>query len=335
MNIRPIEPAEFALAEALYAHPDVAPYLHGHSFVGSAAARAALADKLLVGAFEGGRLRACAVLASHTRPRRKHCANLDLFCTRQEMSAASALASWAVEKGWRWLQLAKISAGVDEDAPWLEALTSAGLTIDARLRRRRWRDGAPRDELLLGWVRPGAERSSAAFAPFAPARGERRAVHIRAATPDDAPALAALHRTESVMRGTFQTPIRTIAWWRRRIDGGRTDVISLVAEIDQAVVGSGTLIRRAAPAHGTHMIGLTVAPAHQGCGVGGALMARLVRLGREELGARRIELGVDRDNGAAKALYEKLGFVDEGVERAAGWRGDGYADAHCMALLSD
>ena len=52
-------------------------------------------------------------------------------------------------------------------------------------------------------------------------------------------------------------------------------------------------------------------------------------------GMTRIELTVREDNGNAKALYERLGFEVEGLQRRA-FRVDGeYADSYSMALLRD
>jgi len=50
-------------------------------------------------------------------------------------------------------------------------------------------------------------------------------------------------------------------------------------------------------------------------------------------GLTRIELTVRADNGNARALYERLGFGIEGLQRRA-FRVDGvYADGYTMALL--
>ena len=54
---------------------------------------------------------------------------------------------------------------------------------------------------------------------------------------------------------------------------------------------------------------------------------------RSTNGLTRIELTVRADNLNAKALYEKLGFVHEGLRRRA-MRVDGaYFDSNAMALL--
>ncbi|NCT96873.1 MAG: GNAT family N-acetyltransferase [Comamonadaceae bacterium] len=52
-------------------------------------------------------------------------------------------------------------------------------------------------------------------------------------------------------------------------------------------------------------------------------------------GLTRIELTVRADNPNARALYERMGFAHEGLQRGA-FRVDGQSvDSHAMALLRD
>jgi len=83
---------------------------------------------------------------------------------------------------------------------------------------------------------------------------------------------------------------------------------------------------------GTLGIGLAPPARHRGIG------ARLMRAAIDTAWARgvtRIELNVRTDNANAKALYERLGFLAEGLRRHA-YRIDGeYVDGWAMALLRD
>lgn len=54
----------------------------------------------------------------------------------------------------------------------------------------------------------------------------------------------------------------------------------------------------------------------------------------EELGLRKITLGVVADNTAAVKLYEKMGFVTEGRYKAQGFYGQRWCDVLRMALFN-
>lgn len=116
----------------------------------------------------------------------------------------------------------------------------------------------------------------------------------------------------------------------------------LVAETGGALVGDVVLTRMPfRMLRHVALLGLGVHPDAQGAGLGRALMASALghaRVLRDADGARitRVELYVRADNARARALYESLGFVTEGVRRAF-VRGDDGAlvDDLVMGLLFD
>ncbi len=63
-----------------------------------------------------------------------------------------------------------------------------------------------------------------------------------------------------------------------------------------------------------HLLNLSVASAHQRLGLGADFVRFLVKTARE-CGAEKIYLEVRPSNGAARALYAKMGFVQIGVRR--------------------
>jgi ribosomal protein S18 acetylase RimI-like enzyme len=89
----------------------------------------------------------------------------------------------------------------------------------------------------------------------------------------------------------------------------------LVAEVDAAVVGY-VKIRPATPlpsnAHVLQIQGLGVDPRCQGRGVGQALLKAAVEAARAR-GARKLSLRVLGRNTTARRLYDRCGFVVEGV----------------------
>jgi putative acetyltransferase len=160
---------------------------------------------------------------------------------------------------------------------------------------------------------------------------------VRRARPGDAAAFASLMAHPEVYSNLLQLPLPTEELWRARIDElagpGRHD-ISIVAELGGQVVGSAGLhpmvqLRRRHVA----MLGISVAPAAQRQGVGGALMRTLCDYADGWAQILRVELTVFTDNLRAIALYERFGFRHEGTHRGYALREGVYADVHCMARL--
>ena len=107
-----------------------------------------------------------------------------------------------------------------------------------------------------------------------------------------------------------------------------------MADLDGRVVGTlglraGTNPRR------RHVgeIGMAVHEAFQGRGIGTALVAAALALADDWLALRRVELQVFADNAAAIHLYERFGFVAEGLAREFAFRDGAYVDALLMARL--
>ena len=141
-----------------------------------------------------------------------------------------------------------------------------------------------------------------------------------------------------VQPGLLQMPYGTEEFWRKRIEempvGSNVPELFIVAERDGSVVGNAGLT----PVHGVRRrhamgLGLSVAHAAQGQGVGNALMQALVDWADRWANVLRLELTVFTDNAAAIALYRKFGFEIEGTHRAYALRDGAYADVLAMARL--
>jgi RimJ/RimL family protein N-acetyltransferase len=82
------------------------------------------------------------------------------------------------------------------------------------------------------------------------------------------------------------------------------------------------------------VLGISVVTEYRGRGIGTALLREALR-GARAFGFTRVELASREGNAGVAALYERFGFVREGVLRKA-VRVDGvYEDLICMALLLD
>lgn len=117
---------------------------------------------------------------------------------------------------------------------------------------------------------------------------------------------------------------------REIADAGTT--AHLVAEADGVVVGHLGL--ELAP-YGVAQLGMAVVAGWRGRGVGSALVSAAIAKARQR-GAHKVALQVWPHNAAARALYTKFGFVEEGVLRRHYRRRNGELwDAVVMGLVLD
>ncbi|CDZ46684.1 GNAT family N-acetyltransferase [Neorhizobium galegae] len=114
------------------------------------------------------------------------------------------------------------------------------------------------------------------------------------------------------------------------IDNGHPQVVAVVSG---QVVGWCDIRRHPQPTHahcGT--LGMGIVPGYRDKGLGTRLIRAAIGQARDR-GFHRVELHVHADNPRAIALYEKVGFVREGVARDA-VRIDGrFVDSISMALV--
>jgi RimJ/RimL family protein N-acetyltransferase len=113
----------------------------------------------------------------------------------------------------------------------------------------------------------------------------------------------------------------------------RDDATQFVVDADGAVVGALGI-------HGQHAsglfdLGMFLAPDWRGKGAGSALMERAIGWAKEH-GAHKVTLTLWPHNAAARALYEKFGFAEEGYLRRHYRRRNGQLwDAVAMGLVLD
>lgn len=107
-----------------------------------------------------------------------------------------------------------------------------------------------------------------------------------------------------------------------------------VVEHEGTVVGLGILMN-----HGNirkrHVASITlmVNSNHHNRGIGSLLMKNLIDLSNR-LNIIRLELSVFKDNYKAINLYNKFGFVEEGIKIKSALKNGGYADEVMMARVS-
>jgi RimJ/RimL family protein N-acetyltransferase len=109
--------------------------------------------------------------------------------------------------------------------------------------------------------------------------------------------------------------------------------LQFLALADGEVVGWCDVRRHFFAAHAHRgTLGMGVVPACRGRGLGLRLIEATLERARGA-GFVRIELNVHADNARAIALYEKVGFVREGVARDAVFIDGEYCDAIAMAMV--
>ncbi len=107
----------------------------------------------------------------------------------------------------------------------------------------------------------------------------------------------------------------------------------LVALADGEVVGWCDVRRHFFAAHAHRgTLGMGIIPVWRGRGLGLRLVSAILAQARQA-GFVRIEFQVHADNARAIALYEKVGFVREGVVRDAVFVDGEYRDAIAMAIV--
>lgn len=159
---------------------------------------------------------------------------------------------------------------------------------------------------------------------------------VRPVRPEDGPSLYEIVKHPDVARTLMQLPSmeyrETDQWLSDRQPGHHR----LVAVRDGQPVGSVSLVQHQRPRRvhsGT--LGLMVHPDHWRTGVGTALMNAILDLADNWLNLLRVDLGVLSNNPAARHLYLKFDFENEGSRKAAVF-GDGeLLDEHIMARLRD
>ena len=161
---------------------------------------------------------------------------------------------------------------------------------------------------------------------------------LRRALPDDAPGIARLYGEPDVQSNLLQLPFPNEAslraWLVERQERGRAG-IHLVAYREGVLVALAGLDAASAQLRRRHAMGLgmAVARAAQGQGIGKELMRALMDYADRWAQVLRIELQVFVDNERAISLYRQFDFRVEGTLRGYALRDGAYADVHTMARL--
>jgi RimJ/RimL family protein N-acetyltransferase len=161
---------------------------------------------------------------------------------------------------------------------------------------------------------------------------ERGRVTLRPLRPEDADRVVG-SLMPWVTDGSAEREIRENL--RGRIDSSGTMTereLLLGIEVDGSLVGDVQARREGGP-KGVFEIGITIfQAADRGKGVGRDAVAALVGHLFDAEGAHRVQLTTDVENGAMRAVVERLGFGFEGVLRGFWPQPDGFQDYAMYAI---
>jgi putative acetyltransferase len=160
-------------------------------------------------------------------------------------------------------------------------------------------------------------------------------IQVRAVEPEDWPDIAELFDQPSVIAGTLQLPFATRDVRRKRLEAPPPPgLLRLGALVEGKLIGMAGLTRLENRRAHVGTIFMAVHDAFQGRGAGGALMQALTDMADRWLNLSRIELTVYADNARAIGLYERFGFVREGLHRDYAFRDGAFVDALAMARVT-
>ena len=144
-------------------------------------------------------------------------------------------------------------------------------------------------------------------------------ITVRHTEPGNYEAVHKIFTYPKAVWGTLQLPFPSVEAWRKRLAEQSAGRYSLVACVGEEIVGQLGLWTETSPRR-RHVgsLGMAVRDDWQGKGVGSSLMQAAVELADRWLGLTRLELTVYTDNQPAVQLYEKFGFVTEGIHRHIG-----------------
>lgn len=146
--------------------------------------------------------------------------------------------------------------------------------------------------------------------------------------------ITALYNDPAITRQVLQMPFQSTEVWRKRLDPGNERHVQLVALHQGTVIGNIGLeqFSRIRRSHAGGL-GMGVAQAWQGKGVGSTLLAAALDIADNWMNLQRVELSVYNDNEAAIGLYRKFGFETEGLFRDYAVRDGRLVDTLSMARL--
>lgn len=161
---------------------------------------------------------------------------------------------------------------------------------------------------------------------------------LRPFTEADAVAIADVIQDPEVIRYTFEpsaelTLERLRSWYGSRNEQADRLDLAVADRATGDVVGEVVLYDWD-PANRSCTFRTLIGPRGRGRGLGTEATRLIVGHGFEQVGLHRIQLDVYAHNHRARRVYEKVGFIEEGIRRQAQLRHGVWLDEVSMSILS-
>ena len=146
--------------------------------------------------------------------------------------------------------------------------------------------------------------------------------------------LVELHNDPSVLDHTRDPRPITInhhmSWWNKIVDD--ENEIRLIFDVNDERVGFAKIY--SIDRYNKHCIlGADIHPTFRGKGLAKFMWTLILEKCFDELNLNRVGLSVVETNVVAKCVYDKLGFIEEGIIKDCHFRKDKFYDAVCMYML--
>lgn len=345
VTIRPLHPADVDDIYAIQAHPTVGamvgqpPTLEVGEVAKWVKAESTAVHRLV--AEQDGRVLGFVTLTPTQRPRLGHSGTLQLMVhpDHWRQGIGTALLQAALDLADNWLNLLRLAIDLPVyNQPAVQLAQKVGFVSEGVQRQAFFAHGRYHDLQIMARLRH-LDWYSQLPPPAEPARpplhsslppAQIRVPHY----PNDVPALTQLFQNPAVGRTTLQMPSHEEWVTVQRMQTPINRLYRYVADVDGTAVGIITLwLESTINKQHVGSIGMMVAPAYWGRGIGSQLMQAVVDLADEWLPIKRLELDVNTDNPAAVRLYQKYGFIIEGMHKLHAF-GDGrMADSYFMGRL--
>ncbi|MDV9174702.1 GNAT family protein [Streptomyces sp. W16] len=160
---------------------------------------------------------------------------------------------------------------------------------------------------------------------------------LRPFTESDADGIWQLIQDPEVVRFTFEpstelTPERLRSWYATRADQCDRLDLAVTDPATGELLGE-VVLHEWDPTARSCTFRTLIGPRGRGRGIGTEATRLIVGYAFEQLGLHRIQLEVYGHNHRARRVYEKVGFVVEGVRREAQLRDGEWVDDVLMAIL--